>query len=93
MTEWPKFVSHRVVQATPIIRIDKVTAGDDTRVVPMLWVDASNGRAPPERFYPTEPQMAHRCQILDYAMAYSDGYRSVCPKHQFETGYSPVTVI
>lgn len=86
MTEWPKFVSHRVVQATPIIRIDRTSEG----VTPLLWVDPSHGRAPPERFFPTETQMANRCQVLDYAIAYSDGYRSVCPKKQFEDGYTMV---
>jgi hypothetical protein len=82
-TEWPKYVSHKVVQATPIIRIDKgVTA------LPLLFVNPSNGREPPEPFFPTEPQMATRCQVLDYAMIYRDGYRSVCPKQEFDAGYS-----
>lgn len=89
MTEWPKFVSHRMVQATPIIRIDKPSEG----ALPLLFVDPSHGREPPVKFFPTESQMAHRCQVLDYAMAYSDGYRSVCPKHQFESGYSPLAEV
>jgi hypothetical protein len=88
MTGWPKYASHKVVSATPIIRIDKVTAGADVSVLPQLFVDPSNGREPPVRFEPTEPNMATRCQVLDYAMIYRDGYRSVCPKKEFEDGYS-----
>lgn len=89
MTDWPKYVSHKVVSATPIVRIDRVASGAGIDVPPVLWVDPSNGREAPVRFEPTEPKMAHRCQVLDYAMTYRDGYRSVCPRKEFEDGYSP----
>lgn len=85
MSEWPRYRSHRVVSATPIIRIESKDDGS----LPLLFVDPSNGREPFEPFFPSEPEMARRAKILDFAMKYDDGYRSLCPKRQFEDGYSP----
>lgn len=84
--DWPKYISHKVVQALPIIKIEK--AGEDD--LPTLWVDPSFGREAPLRFEPSEPNMAKRCKVLDFAMVYRDGYRSVCPKAEFEDGYGPL---
>lgn len=87
-TEWPHYVSHKVVRATPIVRIDRI--GD---TLPLLFVDPSAGREPPAPFFPTEPAMAARCRVLDYAMIYRDGYQSVCPKKEFEDGYASLKVV
>lgn len=73
MAKWPTFKSHRIVQAKPII------AATDDHIV----VDGC------EHFETTEPAMMARAAVGDYAMIYPDGYRSVCPKAQFEAGYSP----
>lgn len=83
--EWPKFKSHRVVSATPIVQIDK--KGDGS--LPLIFVDPSMGRDPKEPFFPTEANMANRCQILDMALSYDDGYRSVIPRKMFDLHYSP----
>lgn len=82
---WPRYRSHRVIQATPIVRIDVPSLG----ALPLLFVDPSNGREAPVAFVPSEEGMARRCHIGDLAMLYPDGYRSVCPKRQFNEGYSP----
>jgi hypothetical protein len=84
-TEWPQYVSHRVVRATPIVRIEKKDDGS----LPLLFVDPSMGRDPQIPFFPTEPQMAHRCQVLDMAMEYEDNYRSLIPRRAFDLYYSP----
>ena len=83
MAEWPRFMSHKVVRATPIVRIDAV---EDQ--MPLLFVDPEGGT--PEPFFPTEPGMADRCKVDDYAMIYRDGYKSVCPKKEFDDGYSSI---
>lgn len=87
MSEWPKFKSHRVVEATPIIRIEK--KGDGS--LPLLFIDPSNGREEPEPFFPTEPAMANRAQVLDMAMRYDDGFRSLIPRRAFDLHYDPYT--
>jgi hypothetical protein len=80
MSEWAKYMSHKVVHATPIVRID-----GEARV---LFVDPHG--TGPELFEPTEPAMRQHCVVGDYAMRYRDGYRSVCPKAEFEDGYAPL---
>lgn len=83
MNDWPKYVSHKVVSAAVIMQIDEPTDETTARV---LFVDPL-GDGKTEPFVTTEPGMMARCQVGDYAMVYRDGYRSVCPKKEFEDGY------
>lgn len=83
MSDWPRYQSHRHVQATPIIRIDQA---DD---LPLLFVDPSEGRTAEEPFFPSEPAIARRAQIGDFAVRYQDGYLSLCPRRSFLDGYGP----
>jgi hypothetical protein len=76
---WPHYRAHKVVQAAPIVGISRNKT---------ITVDPSNGANPAEVFEPTEPGMKARCVVGDYAMIYRDGYRSVCPKKEFEDGYT-----
>lgn len=74
MSDWPKYESHKVVQAMPI-----------TGITPdgVVLVGARH-----EPFYPTEPGMAARAEIGGYAVIYEgDGFRSISPKKAFEEGY------
>jgi hypothetical protein len=80
MSEWPRYESHKIVRAAPIVGI----VGHGVLVVR----SAQDGQT--QRFEPTEPAMAARASIGDYAVIYSDGYKSVSPKKAFEDGYTRV---
>lgn len=83
MNEWTKYRSHKTVTATPIVRIDRLGFG----TMPKLFVLDPDGT---EQFHPTEPNMASRAKVGDYAMIYRDGFQSLCPRKEFEDGYSAV---
>lgn len=83
MSEWKKYQSHRIVQAAPIWNIEESAGRLNVFVKP--YDDHTM-----ELFEPTEPGMKGRCEAGDYAIRYPDGYRSVCPKAQFEEGYAEV---
>jgi hypothetical protein len=76
MSDWPKYESHKVVQAMPI-----------TGITPdgIVLVGARH-----EPFHPTEPAMAKRAEVGGYAVQYEDGFKSVSPKKAFEDGYTRV---
>lgn len=80
MTDWPKYQSHKIVQAAPIVEI--VDAGGTLSILVKPYGDDRV-----EAFVTTEPGMMARCEPGDYAMIYRDGYRSVCPKKEFDDGY------
>lgn len=73
MSDWPKYESHKIVQAMPI-----------TGITPdgVVLVGAKH-----QPFHPTEQAMATRAEIGGYAVLYSDGFKSVSPKKAFEDGY------
>ncbi len=76
MSDWPKYVSHKIVQAMPITGI---TAGGVVLVGP--------SRQP---FFPTKPVMAETAEVGGFAVLYEDGFKSISPKKAFEDGYTPV---
>lgn len=78
---WPTFRSHKQVQAAVIHSIQDVGGTLIILVKPY-------GDHRVETFQPTEPGMVNRCAPGDYAMRYRDGYQSVCPKKEFEDGYT-----
>lgn len=84
VSNWPRYESHKIVQATPIVAIR--TSSIEGRI---LFVQPHPDQ-PIERFEPTEPAMAARAEIDGYAVIYSDGFRSVSPKKAFEDGYTLV---
>lgn len=74
MTDWPKYESHKIVQALPI-----------TGITPdgVILVGARH-----EPFHPTEPAMAKHAEVGGYAVIYDDGlFKSISPKDTFEKGY------
>jgi len=92
MPEWSKFISHwrdslgnrvagKTVHAAPIF--DIVDADGKLTILVKPYGDHTV-----VAFHPTEPGMVNRCSPGDYAMIYRDGYCSVCPKKEFEDGYS-----
>ena len=83
---WPKFRSHKVVQAAKIMAIHEDVAGDPY----VLLVDPGTGIL--ERIVPTETAMLKRARPDDYAVVYADGYSSVSPKAAFEEGYEVIGV-
>jgi hypothetical protein len=84
MSDWPRYQSHKVIQATAIVRKD---GGDG---YPTALFVAPQGVE--KRFDTTVPGMMARAEVGDYAMIYPDGFQSVCPKAQFEDGYSLIEV-
>lgn len=82
--DWPQWQSHAVVRATPIIGVDEHA---EPRA---LYVDPTNSGTG-SQFIPTQAGMETRCGVGDYAIIYPDGFRSVCPKGQFDERYSPFT--
>lgn len=80
--DWPQWRSHKVVHATPIIGVDENASPR------ALYVDPTNSGTG-SQFIPTQEGMEKRAGVGDYAMIYRDGFRSVCPKQEFEDGYSP----
>jgi hypothetical protein len=80
---WPRYRSHKIVQATPIVRID----GNGSTVPLALFVSPDGIE---KRFEPTEPGMMTRAEVGSYAVAYEEGFRSISPKAVFEAGYSPL---
>jgi hypothetical protein len=83
MSSWPKFISHKVVQAAPIVSIGESTSPDTLRVIMVEPL----GDGVWEPFAPTEPGMGARARVGDYAVVYDDGFKSISPKKAFEEGY------
>lgn len=85
MTEWPKYESHKVVQAAKIVEFD-LRNGKRTCAL----VDNVADEVLLERFHPTHAAMLEGAQIGDWAMLYPDGFRSISPAKAFEEGYRKV---
>lgn len=81
MSSWPKYQSHKVVQAAQIVGFDTRDTGG--RVCAM--VDPGTGVL--ETFTPTVPDMLEKAEVGGWAMLYPDGFRSISPAKQFEDGY------
>jgi hypothetical protein len=88
--EWPKYESHKIVQAAVIVWVGKSapdgTDGDET----LISVEPHGQAGPRIYFEPTEPAMAARAEVGGYAVIYEDGFKSVSPKLAFEAGYTRV---
>jgi hypothetical protein len=81
VSNWPKYESHKIVQAAKIVAIDVV----DDKIT--IWVAAWDGAAI-EIFAPTVPGMAEKAEVGGWAMLYPDGFKSISPAKQFEEGYT-----
>lgn len=86
MNDWPKYQSHKVIQANRIVAFEVTT--DGVRAFALVRDPETSDL---EQFKPTIAEMLVKAQIGDYAMLYPDGFKSVCPEAQFEDGYSNVT--
>ena len=82
MSEWPRYQSHKIVQAAKIVAVT-VHLG---RVTAMDVRPVEGG--PTEQFMPTQEGMADRVGVGDWAMLYPDGFKSVSPAKAFEEGYT-----
>jgi len=81
-TAWPKYRSHKVIEAAPICEI--VEHGG---TLSLLVKPYGDDRV--ERFVPTEATMIARANVGDFAIQYPDGYKSVSPAQAFMDGYTP----
>lgn len=91
MNDWPKYRSHKIIQAARIVAIDPARVGSDA-CPRAIWV-LPEGGTEPEHFVPTVAGMADKAEVGGYAMEYEDGFRSVSPQKQFEEGYTRVDEI
>lgn len=87
MSDWPKYESHKVVQAAKIVG---VLANDDGGGVYGILVRADSAERN-EEFWPSTGQMAQEAEAGAYAVLYSDGYKSISPAKAFEEGYTLLT--
>lgn len=77
-SEWKTYRSHKEVQAAPITNITHHIAGNRLHISGV------------EEFTPTVAEMAAKAKVGDYALIYRDGYKSICPKKEFEDGYTEI---
>ena len=80
MSDWPKYESHKIVQAMKIVSYKYDDQGTMTAAV------TEDGA----EFVPALIDMANRSSPGDYAVIYADGYKSVSPAKAFEEGYTLV---
>lgn len=78
MSDWPKYQSHKIVQAMPIVGFDERDTGGKVCAI------VEGGTT----FAPNENGMLERANVGDYAVIYEDGYASISPKDVFEEGYT-----
>ncbi len=83
MSDWPRYVCHKVVQAAPIYEI--LDAGGALRILVKPYGDHRV-----ESFAPTNIDMMRHAEVGGYAIIYDDGYRSISPQAAFDQGYTPI---
>lgn len=81
MSDWPRYESHKIVQAAPIV--DIIDHGGTLSILVKPYDDHRV-----ERFVPTEPGMIARAEVGGFAIIYSDGFKSVSPQTAFASGYT-----
>lgn len=86
MSDWPKYQSHKVVQAAKIVRLE-YRGEDAASGVPRVFVDPGDGVE--QEFWSFEPGMMQRAEIGGFAVLYPDGFKSISPAKAFEEGYTP----
>lgn len=86
MSDWPEYVSHKIVRAAKIVSI-VIHPGNGDRTI---FVRPANAFET-EQFKPNLTNMP--ANVGDWAMLYPDGYKSISPAKAFEDGYSRVTTI
>jgi hypothetical protein len=82
MSEWPKYESHKIVQAAKIVNQQRDAEGEVVSVEVIL-PDGDK-----EWFQATVPAMTAKANIGDWAMLYPDGFKSISPAKAFEQGYT-----
>lgn len=82
---WPRYESHKIVQAATIVGVARDE--DDGYVI---WV-RPDPEGEMERFEPSIHAMAQTAEPGAYAMVYPDGFRSISPKKAFDEGYRKVS--
>jgi hypothetical protein len=78
---WPRFRSHKVVQAAPICHVGEMQGKLFVQVKPFDDHTVVS-------FEPTEPAMLKHAEVGGYAVLYEDGFKSISPKDIFEAGYT-----
>jgi hypothetical protein len=81
MSDWPRYESHKIVQARRIVGFFN-TPDTGGRVCGIV----EGG----ERFAPIQNVMLEAANVGDYAVIYEDGYKSISPAKAFEEGYRKV---
>ena len=84
MSDWPRYESHKVVQAAKIVAIHNDFGEGEY----FLWVDPGTGEL--EKFNPSVPGMMDKAEVGGWAMLYPDGFKSISPAKAFEEDYTKV---
>ena len=84
MSDWPKYESHKIVQAAKIVGFNVYPGGGSARSAAI--VDPGSGET---TFAPNEHVMLEKANVGDWAIIYEDGYASISPAKAFEDGYTP----
>lgn len=95
MTDWPEYVSHKIVRAAKIVGISPADEnGVFTIYVRPAGEEHDAGQI--EDFEPTRVDMKSMAEVGAYAVIYApdekypEGYRSISPAKAFEEGYTLV---
>lgn len=90
MSDWPKYESHKVVEAARIVNVSRVGDTDSPGVWTVTGIKVDPGNGEIEEFWPTQNDMAAQSAVGCYAVRYADGFRSISPANAFEEGYTRV---
>lgn len=85
--DWPKYESHKVVQAAKIVGVERKGG------VIVIWVRPAGQEFDShgiDQFIPTVPGMADKAEVGGWAMLYPDGFKSISPEKQFDEGYTRI---
>ena len=82
MSDWPRYESHKIVQAAVIKAVERDDETDEVQI----WV-LPEGATEVELFAPTVQAMTIHAEVGGYAIRYHDGFRSIDRKGSFEAGY------
>lgn len=81
MSEWPKYDSHKVVQAAKIVNFETRESGSRVCAI----VDPGNGAL--EVFIPSVAEMLDETEVGGWALFFPDGFRSTAHAKAFENGF------
>lgn len=87
MTDWPEYISHKVVRAAQIFAFSYDESFRPEAAI--VIYPNPDGSTTQELFVPNLQAQLDGAQVGDWAIKYTDGYNSISPANAFEEGYTP----